>query len=140
MGKEPKYYYKTGSKTSRENARKKAYKQARAAFAGGYRGNPHDEVVGKHCILELYDCDPKLLDDEKFIHKMMKLTAKGANMQFLDFVSHEFEPQGVTALALLGESHMSIHTWPNLAMLWSMSLLVERSPSQQMLARLYVKS
>ena len=45
---------------------------------------------------------------------MMKSAAKGANMQFLDFVSHEFEPQGVTALALLGESHMSIHTWPEL--------------------------
>ena len=113
-GKNQKYYYKTGSKTSRENARKKAYKQAQAAFASGYRGNPHDEVVGKHCILELYDCDPKLLDNEKFIHKMMKSAAKGANMQFLDFVSHEFEPQGVTALALLGESHMSIHTWPEL--------------------------
>ena len=113
-GKNQKYYYKTGSKTSRENARKKAYKQAQAAFAGGYRGNPHDEVVGKHCILELYDCDPKLLDDEKFIHKMMKSAAKGANMQFLDFVSHEFEPQGVTALTLLGESHISIHTWPEL--------------------------
>ena len=113
-GKNQKYYYKTGSKTSRENARKKAYRQAQAAFAGGYRGNPHDEVVGKHCILELYDCDPKLLDDEKFIHKTMKSAAKGANMQFLDFVSHEFEPQGVTALALLGESHMSIHTWPEL--------------------------
>lgn len=111
-----KYYYKSGSKASREKARKKAYKQAQAAFASGYRGNPHahDEVVGKHCILELYDCDPNLLNDEKFIHKMMKSAAKGANMQFLDFVSHEFEPQGVTALALLGESHMSIHTWPEL--------------------------
>ena len=109
-----KYYYKAGDKKSREAARKKAHAQAKAAFAGGYKGNPNDEVVGKHCILELYDCDPKLLDDEKFIHKMMKSAAKGANMQFLDFVSHEFEPQGVTALALLGESHMSIHTWPEL--------------------------
>ena len=30
----------------------------------------------------------------------------------LQLVSHQFEPQGVTALALLAESHMSIHTWP----------------------------
>lgn len=121
-GKNQKYYYKTGSKTSRENARKKAHKQAKAAFAGGYRGkyNPGhgggipDGLIGKHCILELYDCDPKLLNDEKFIRKTMTSAAKGANMQFLDFVSHEFDPQGVTALALLGESHMSIHTWPEL--------------------------
>ena len=25
---------------------------------------------------------------------------------------HEFEPQGLTALYLLTESHFSIHTWP----------------------------
>jgi len=27
-------------------------------------------------------------------------------------VSHHFQPQGVTALGLLAESHISIHTWP----------------------------
>jgi S-adenosylmethionine decarboxylase len=27
-------------------------------------------------------------------------------------VSHKFHPQGVTALGLLSESHISIHTWP----------------------------
>jgi uncharacterized protein YbjQ (UPF0145 family) len=50
-GKNQKYYYKTGSKTSRENARKKAHKQAKAAFAGGYRGNPDDpdpEVIVRY--------------------------------------------------------------------------------------------
>lgn len=26
--------------------------------------------------------------------------------------SHKFEPQGVTAILLLSESHISIHTWP----------------------------
>lgn len=32
-----KYYYKVGSATSRENAKKKANKQARAIYASGYR-------------------------------------------------------------------------------------------------------
>ena len=27
-------------------------------------------------------------------------------------ISNKFEPQGVTAIALLAESHISIHTWP----------------------------
>ena len=35
-----KYHYKAGNKKSRETARKKAYGQAKAAFAGGYRKNP----------------------------------------------------------------------------------------------------
>ena len=30
----------------------------------------------------------------------------------LNQVSHKFEPQGVTALALISESHVAIHTWP----------------------------
>ena len=35
-----KFYYTAGSKKSREAARKKAYGQAKAAFASGYRKNP----------------------------------------------------------------------------------------------------
>ena len=30
----------------------------------------------------------------------------------LDISSHKFQPHGVTAVALLAESHISIHTWP----------------------------
>jgi S-adenosylmethionine decarboxylase len=30
---------------------------------------------------------------------------------------HQFEPQGVTGIILLSESHFSIHTWPEKAML-----------------------
>ena len=40
-GKGKKYHYKTGSERSRNTARKKAYEQAKAAYAGGYRKNPH---------------------------------------------------------------------------------------------------
>ena len=41
-----KYYYKPGNKASRERARKKAYKQAQAAFASGYEKNPFVPGVG----------------------------------------------------------------------------------------------
>jgi len=40
-GKGKKYHYKTGNDISRNIARKKAYEQAKAAYAGGYRKNPH---------------------------------------------------------------------------------------------------
>ena len=39
-GKGKKYHYKVGSERSRNSARKKAYEQAKAAYAGGYRKNP----------------------------------------------------------------------------------------------------
>ena len=38
--------------------------------------------------------------------------AKLANATVLNLISNKFEPQGVTAIALLAESHISIHTWP----------------------------
>ncbi len=70
------------------------------------------EVVGKHCILELYDCDKSKLNDEAFIRTKITSAAKFAGATLINLISHHFEPQGVTGLALLAESHISIHTWP----------------------------
>ena len=70
------------------------------------------QVVGKHCILELYDCDKNKLNDEAFLRTKITSAAKFAGATLINLISHHFEPQGVTALALLAESHISIHTWP----------------------------
>lgn len=43
---------------------------------------------------------------------MLNKAAKLANAKVLNLISNKFEPQGVTAIALLAESHLSIHTWP----------------------------
>jgi S-adenosylmethionine decarboxylase len=68
--------------------------------------------VGTHCIAELYQCPPTLLDDVQFISKAIREAARRAKSELLHEVTHKFEPVGVTALALLAESHLSIHTWP----------------------------
>nr|APP88371.1 S-adenosylmethionine decarboxylase proenzyme [Paulinella micropora]AQX45138.1 S-adenosylmethionine decarboxylase proenzyme [Paulinella micropora] len=70
------------------------------------------EMVGKHCILELYDCDVFKLNDESFLRNIITGAAKSAGATLLNLITHRFEPQGVTGLALLAESHISIHTWP----------------------------
>ncbi|NQV11349.1 MAG: adenosylmethionine decarboxylase [Cyanobacteria bacterium] len=70
------------------------------------------EMVGKHCILELYNCDKSKLDDEAFLRSAITNAAKRAGATLLNLITHRFEPQGVTGLALLAESHISIHTWP----------------------------
>jgi S-adenosylmethionine decarboxylase len=71
-----------------------------------------ETMVGKHCILELYDCNPQKLDDEAFLRTAITTAAKRAGATLLNLITHRFEPQGVTGLALLAESHISIHTWP----------------------------
>ncbi len=76
------------------------------------RNSDEAEMVGKHCILELYDCDQNKLNDEAFIRTTLTFAAKYAGATLLNLITHHFEPQGVTGLALLAESHISIHTWP----------------------------
>ena len=66
----------------------------------------------KHFLLELYNCDQDKLNDESFLRCTLNNAAKIANATVLNLVSNKFEPQGVTAIALLAESHLSIHTWP----------------------------
>ena len=35
-----------------------------------------------------------------------------SNATLMDEIAIEFTPQGITAVCLLSESHLSIHTWP----------------------------
>jgi S-adenosylmethionine decarboxylase len=73
--------------------------------------DPEAFPVGLHCLLELYDCPVRLLDDVDFIQKVLQQGAERARSTLIQQITHQFHPQGVTALALLAESHISIHTW-----------------------------
>ena len=66
----------------------------------------------KHLLLELYKCDSEKLNDESFLRCSLNRAAKLAKATVLNLISNRFEPQGITAIALLAESHISIHTWP----------------------------
>ena len=66
----------------------------------------------QHFLLELYRCDYEKLNDESFLRCALNRAARLAKATVLNLISNKFEPQGVTAIALLAESHISIHTWP----------------------------
>ena len=68
--------------------------------------------VGTHCILELLDCPAGRLNDETFIRDAVEHAARDSRSRLLHLTSHPFQPHGVTAVALLAESHLSVHTWP----------------------------
>ena len=75
----------------------------------------HDDDLihqSKHLLLDLYKCDYEKLNDESFLRCTLNNAAKLANAKVLNLISNKFEPQGVTAIALLSESHISIHSWP----------------------------
>jgi len=70
------------------------------------------QALGTHYFAELYGCPVNLLDDEAFVKNALKEAVDHGLASLLTEVSHHFTPQGVTALGLLAESHISIHTWP----------------------------
>ena len=70
------------------------------------------DFQGIHLLLELYGCNKDKLNDELYLRCQLNSAAKLAKASVLNIVSNKFEPFGVTAIALLAESHLSIHTWP----------------------------
>jgi S-adenosylmethionine decarboxylase len=68
--------------------------------------------MGKHFLLNLYGCSSVLLNDEQFLIDLMENAAIASGATVLKTVVHKFDPQGITAICLLSESHISIHTWP----------------------------
>jgi S-adenosylmethionine decarboxylase len=69
---------------------------------------------GKHLILDLDGCDTSILDDYELLTELMEKAMCLAGANLLHIIGEKFQPQGVTLLALLSESHSSIHTWPEL--------------------------
>ena len=66
----------------------------------------------KHILFTLKGCPFELLDDESNIKLLLYNATKEAKSTLLNLATHKFEPQGVTGVAMLAESHISIHTWP----------------------------
>ncbi|MCB9717939.1 MAG: adenosylmethionine decarboxylase [Myxococcales bacterium] len=62
----------------------------------------------------MYDCPAEVIDDLERVREAVREAARAARSTLLHEAAHSFQPQGVTALGLLAESHISVHTWPEL--------------------------
>jgi len=69
-------------------------------------------ALGRHVLVEYYDCDPQLLDDVVYIEKSMEMAALKANATLINSTFHHFSPFGVSGVIVIQESHFAIHTWP----------------------------
>lgn len=69
--------------------------------------------IGLHLIIDLYECrNKKLLTDVSEVESVMLCAAKAAKATVIDSIFHRFQPHGVSGIVVIGESHLSIHTWP----------------------------
>jgi len=67
--------------------------------------------LGQHLIAEF--CGASCLVDGAKVDTVLRQAAEAANAVVLDVRTHNFgDREGFTGVALLAESHISIHTWP----------------------------
>ena len=69
-------------------------------------------ALGEHLLLELKDCDKGVLNDLSFLRGTLLSAASQAGATVLGESFHQFNPQGVSGVVVIAESHLVIHTWP----------------------------
>lgn len=70
------------------------------------------ESLGRHLLVELYDCKPEILDDVSAVEQLMESAALAAEATIINLTFHHFSPYGVSGVIVIQESHLAIHTWP----------------------------
>ena len=70
------------------------------------------KALGRHLLIDLYDCDERLLDDREYIETQLHAAAEAAGARILGTLFHRFSPHGVTGVLVVQESHLAVHTWP----------------------------
>ncbi len=70
------------------------------------------QALGRHLLLELFDCDAEALNSLDTVKASMVEAAKRAQATIIDVVFHEFNPFGISGVVVIAESHLAIHTWP----------------------------
>jgi S-adenosylmethionine decarboxylase len=70
--------------------------------------------LGRHILAEIYDCDPNILNDRELIEEVLVKAALEAGAEVREVAFHKFSPQGVSGVVVISESHLAIHTWPEL--------------------------
>jgi S-adenosylmethionine decarboxylase len=68
--------------------------------------------LGRHVIAEFFQADFDRLNDAAALEVAMKDAATHAGATILCSHSHFFEPHGVSAVVIISESNLCIHSWP----------------------------
>jgi S-adenosylmethionine decarboxylase len=71
-----------------------------------------DIFAGTHLIIEVEQGTG--LDDEDRIQTAFRDCVDACGATLLHIHTHKFSPQGVSGVAVLAESHISCHTWPEI--------------------------
>ena len=70
------------------------------------------KMLGRHLVVEYSNCDKRVLDDVRYLEEAMNEAVRRSGATIVQSVFHRYNPQGVSGVVVIAESHISIHTWP----------------------------
>lgn len=70
--------------------------------------------LGQHVLAEFFECDPNILNNASIVEKLMTEAALECGATIVQKCFHMFNPYGVSGVVIIAESHLAIHTWPEL--------------------------
>lgn len=68
------------------------------------------KYAGVHLLAEFWG--GKIIENPKEIKKILIEATRRTRNTPLKVTIHKFQPQGITGVILLAESHLSLHSWP----------------------------
>jgi len=69
-------------------------------------------ALGRQLTIEYYGCDPHILADAARMEQIFLAAAKKSHATVIESCFHAFEPQGVSGVVIISESHFAVHAWP----------------------------
>lgn len=67
---------------------------------------------GLELLLDLHECQAGVLNNPSALEKILVDSAHAAGFEVVSQIAHQFNHQGITAVLILSQSHMALHTWP----------------------------
>ena len=71
--------------------------------------------LGNHILADLYQCNREIISNQKSVQMTLLESARIANATVVADVFHSFNPQGISGVVVIAESHIAIHCWPEYA-------------------------
>ena len=69
-----------------------------------------EEASGQHLVCDMWTS--RDLDSTELAEEALNEACKASGLSLLSMHTERFQPQGITAVALLAQSHLALHTWP----------------------------
>ena len=69
-------------------------------------------ALGRQMTVEFYDCSAAVLADVKRMEELFLEAARISGAHVVNSNFHSFEPQGVSGVLVISESHFAVHAWP----------------------------